>query len=111
LACTLEPGQCFLAKNLRHQTHIRVHEKAGPRPVACDDPGAFLSAMLQRKQTIVRQHRRVRMTEHTEKSALVARQNRRVGQLVRIWPVQETSHTKSSIKPCAIQRRILLSRT
>jgi len=61
-----------------------VHEKAGPRPIACDDPGALLSAMLQRKQTIVRQHRGVRMTEHAEKPALVLRQNRRVGHLVRV---------------------------
>src|SRR5712691_1221755 len=70
-ACTLQPGQFFLAKNLRHQTHVFVHEKAGPWSIACDDAGALLSAMLQRKQTIIRQYRGVRMAEHAEKPALV----------------------------------------
>jgi hypothetical protein len=81
-ACTLQACQFFLAKHLRHQTHVFVHEKAGPGPIACDDPGALLSAMLQRKQTIIRQHRGVRMAEHAEKPALVLRQNSRVWHLV-----------------------------
>src|SRR5205823_7348684 len=93
-ACTLQPGQFFLAKNLRHQTHVLVHEKAGPWPVACNDPGALLSAMLQRKQTIIRQHRCFGMTEHAEKPALVLRQNSRVWYLVRVWSVRGASHTK-----------------
>src|SRR5437762_4255185 len=93
-ACTLQPCKFVLAKNLRHQTHVLVHEKAGPRAVACDDPGTLLSAMLQRKQTIIRQHRGVRMTEHAEKAALVLRQNRRVWQLVRVRSVRGASHTK-----------------
>ena len=93
-ACTLQPCQFVLAKNLRHQTHVLVHEKAGPRPIACDDSGALLSAVLQRKQTIIRQHRGVRMTEHAEKPALVLRQNRRVWQLVRVRSVRGASHTK-----------------
>src|SRR5215211_598243 len=81
-ACSLKPGQFFLAKNLRYQTHVLVHEKAGPRPVACHDPGALLAAMLQRKQTIIRQHRGVWMAEHGEKPALVLRQNSRVWHVV-----------------------------
>jgi len=72
-ACTLQSGQFFLAKNLRHQTHVLVREKAGPRAIACDDPSALLSAVLQRKQTIIRQHRGVRMAEDAEKPALVLR--------------------------------------
>src|SRR6266481_5221650 len=93
-ACALQPCQFVLAKDLRHQTHVLVHEKAGPRPIAGDDSGALLSAMLQRKQTVIRQHRGVRMTEHAEKPALVLRQNRRVWQLVRVWSVRGASHTK-----------------
>src|SRR5882757_5774352 len=97
-ACTLQPCQFFLAKDLRHQTHVLVHEKAGPWPVACDDPGALLSAMLQRKQTIIRQHRGLRMAEHGEKSALVLRQNSRVWHLVYVRSVRGASHMKQSIK-------------
>ncbi len=82
-ACALQPCQFILTENLRDQTHVLMHEKAGPGPIAGDDAGALLSAMLQRKQTIIRQHRGVRMTEHAEKPALVLRQNRRVGHLVR----------------------------
>ena len=93
-ACTLQSGQFFLAKNLGHQTHVLVREKAAPRPIACDNSGALLSAMLQREQTIIRQHRRVRMSEHAEESALVLRQNRRVGHLVWVRSVRGASHTK-----------------
>src|SRR4026207_1809585 len=93
-AGALEPGQFFLAKNLRHQAHVFVHEKAGPRSIACDDPCALLSAMLQGKQTIICQHRGVWMTEHAEKPALVLRQNSRVGHLVWVWSVRGASHTK-----------------
>src|SRR4029077_18856102 len=66
-ACALQSCQFIVTKNLRHQTHVFVHEKAAPGPIACDDPGALLSAMLQRKQAIIRQHCGVRMTEHAEK--------------------------------------------
>src|SRR5262245_14798292 len=48
-ACTLQLCQFVLTKNLRHQTHVFVHEEAGPGTVACDDAGALLSTMLQRK--------------------------------------------------------------
>src|SRR5262249_54852915 len=106
-ACALQPCQFVLTKNLRHQTHVLVHEKAGPRSIACDDSGALLSALWKHKQAIVRKPGSVRMTEHAEKPALVLRQNRRVGQLVRIWSVRGASHTKSSMKSCAIQRRIV----
>src|SRR5262245_2209682 len=74
-AGTLQPGQLILTKNLRDQTHVLMHEKAGSGPIACDDSGALLSAMLQRKQTIIRQHRGVRVTEYPKKSALVLRQH------------------------------------
>src|SRR5436190_13164808 len=70
-ACALQSCQFLLAKDLRHQTHVLVHEKAGPRAVACDDPGVLLSAVLQRKPTIIRPPRGVRMTEHAEKPTLV----------------------------------------
>src|SRR5215475_7481882 len=81
---TLQPCQFVLTKNLRHQTHVLVHEKAGSRSMACDDPCALLSAMLQREQTIIRQHCGVRMTEHAKKPTLVLRQNARVGHRVRV---------------------------
>ena len=42
-------------------------------PVARDDAGAFLAAMLEREETVVGQHGRVRMTEHAEKAAFVLR--------------------------------------
>ncbi len=48
-ARTLQPCQFGLTEHLRYQAHVLVHEEARPRPVACDDPGALLSAMLQRK--------------------------------------------------------------
>ena len=46
-------------------------EKGLAGAVARHDAGAFLPAMLQREQAVIGQHRRVRMTEHAEKSALV----------------------------------------
>ena len=45
------------------------------RAVARDDAGAFLAAMLQREQTVVSQHRGVRMTEHGENAAFVLRED------------------------------------
>ena len=66
-ASALQPGQFFLPENLRHQTHVFVHEKTGSWSIAGDNSSALLSTMLQRKQTIVRQHCGVRMTEHAEK--------------------------------------------
>src|SRR6266480_7488236 len=106
-ACALQSCQFLLAKDLRHQTHVLVHEKAGPRAVACDNPGALLSAVLQRKQTIIRQHCCVRVAEDAEKSALVLRQNGRVGHLVWVWFVRGASHMKQSIKLAWIQSRLL----
>src|SRR5215467_3904460 len=47
------------------------------------------------------------MTEHAEKPTLVLRQNRRVEHLVWVRSVRGASHTKSSMKSCAIQRRIV----
>src|SRR5690348_5400526 len=91
---SLQPGQFFLPENLRHQTHVFVHEETGSRSIATNDPGALLSTMLQREQTIIRQHGSVRMTEHAEKPALVLRQSGRVWHLVRIWSVQGASHTE-----------------
>ena len=76
-ARALQSCQFFLTKHLRHQTHVFVHEKARARAVAGDNAGAFLSAMLQREQAVVRQHCRVRMPEHAEKAALVLRQQSR----------------------------------
>ena len=88
-----ESGQFFLAKYLRDKSHVFVGQKGRARPVARDDPGAFLSAMLQRKQTVVSQHRRIRMAEHTEKSALVLRKRRGIRRLVESM-LSGRDHTK-----------------
>src|SRR5262249_42352324 len=93
-ASTLEPGQFILAKNLRHQTHVLVHEKAGSGPIACDNSRALLTAMLQRKQAVIRQHSGVRVAENAEKSALVLRQHGRVRQLIWVRSVRGASHTQ-----------------
>ena len=42
--------------------------------IAGDDSSAFLAAMLQGKQTVVSQYRRVRMAEHAEQPALMPRE-------------------------------------
>ncbi len=93
-ASALELGQFVLSKDLRYQAHIFVHQKARIRPIARDNPRALLSAMLQGKQTIICQHRRVRMAEHAEKPALVLRQHGRVGRLVWISFARGADHTK-----------------
>ena len=73
-ACPFQFGQFFLTKYLRHKTHVLVLEKCRAGPVAGDDSRALLAAMLQRKQAVICQDRRVRMAEHAEESALVLRE-------------------------------------
>ena len=45
---------------------------AGPR--RGDDAGAFLAAMLEREQSVISQHRRIRMPKHAKDAALVLRE-------------------------------------
>src|SRR5438477_6387378 len=66
--------QLFLSENLREQCHARVLEEGPAGAVAGHNPCAFLPAMLQSEQAIIGQHRRIRMTEHAEESALVLRE-------------------------------------
>ena len=66
--------QFVLAENLRNQAHALVLEKGLARAVARHDAGAFLPAMLQREQSVIGQHRRIRMPEHAEEPALVLRE-------------------------------------
>ena len=72
-ARSFEFRQFFLPENLRDEPHPVVLEKCLAGAVARDDAGTFLPAMLERKETVVRQHRRVRMTEHAEESAFMLR--------------------------------------
>src|SRR6266700_1378085 len=73
--------QLFLSENLRDQSHALVLEEGLAGAVAGHNPRAFLPAMLQSKQAIIGQHRRIRMTEHAEESALVLRERDTIGQL------------------------------
>src|SRR5204862_2498550 len=66
--------QLFLSENLRDQSHALVLEEGLAGAVAGHNPGAFLPAMLQSEQAVISQHRRIRMTEHAEESALVLRE-------------------------------------
>jgi hypothetical protein len=70
-ARALQFRQFLLTKDLRNQAHVLVLEKACARAVAGNDPRALLAAMLQREQTVIRQHRRVRLAEHAKEPALV----------------------------------------
>ena len=73
-ACPFQSRQFFLTENLRDQAHVLVLEKCRAGPVARDDARALLAAMLEREQTVIGQHRRVRMAEHAEKSAFMLRE-------------------------------------
>src|SRR6266513_2477962 len=66
--------QLFLSENLRDQSHALVLEEGLTSAVAGHNPGAFLPAMLQSEQAVIGQHRRIRMTEYAEESALVLRE-------------------------------------
>src|SRR5437867_12190100 len=74
--------QLFLSKNLRDQSHALVLEKGLAGTVAGHNPGALLPAMLQCEQTVIGQHRRIRMTEYAEEPALVLRERRAIGQFL-----------------------------
>ena len=92
--CALEFRQFFLAKDLGDESHIFVHQKGRARAIARHDACAFLAAMLQRKQTVVSQHRCIRMTEYTEKAALVLWNRRRVRRLIDIAVLAGEDHTR-----------------
>jgi len=78
-----------------------VNEKCRARSVAGHYAGALLPAVLERKKSVVSQHRRVRMTEHAEESAFVVRKSFGLGWLDdvdpssrRIFGVVWRNHTK-----------------
>src|SRR5438874_5773001 len=73
-----------------------MHQEVRARSVARNDSSALLPAILQGKQTEIRQNRRVRMTEHAEKPALVLRKHGGVGCVFRISFARGADHTKQS---------------
>jgi hypothetical protein len=85
-----------------------MHQEVRARPVARNDPGALLPAMLQGKQTVIRQYRRVRMAEHGEKPALVLWQHGSVRRLVWVSFPAGGDHTKYSTKLFHIQSGLRL---
>src|SRR5437660_2179974 len=80
-ARSLQSFQFCLPEHLRHQPHVAVQLEVTARPSAGDDAGAFLPAMLQRKQPVIRQDRRVRVAEYAKNPAFVLRQGSPIGQL------------------------------
>src|ERR1043166_2524942 len=63
--------QLSLAEHLRDQPHTLVHEKGSVRPVAGDDSGALLPAMLEPEQPVVSEHGRVLVAKYAEEPTLV----------------------------------------
>jgi hypothetical protein len=86
-ACPFQSGQLILAKYLRHKAHVLVLEKSRAGPVAGDDSRTLLAAMLQSKQAIISQDRRVRVAEHPEESAFMLREriDLRFGGVDLVW--------------------------
>jgi S-adenosylmethionine/arginine decarboxylase-like enzyme len=108
-SCALEPGQFFLPKHLRDKAHVFVREKVCARTVARDDARAFLATMLERKQTVVSEHRRVGVAKHAEKAALVLRVGLGFGRLDGVEVVWGRDHIRQSTKLISIQYRTSLS--
>ena len=79
----LEPGQFFLAKDLRDKAHVFVRQKVAPGPLLVTIPHSP-ARDAGAQQTVVSQHRRVRVAEHAEKSALVLRKAVGIRRLVEI---------------------------
>ena len=63
----------FRVENAPDQTHVDVPFERRIWPVSGNDPRAFLPAMLERKEAVVGEHRRVRMAEYGEDAAFVSR--------------------------------------
>ena len=70
-AGALERLQHRLIKHLPDEAHRLVDLERAARFDGADDAGAFLTAMLERKETVVGQRRGVRMPEHGEDAAFV----------------------------------------
>lgn len=64
-----EAVEDFAVKNLRHETHSAVDAKLFA--VTGDDAGAFLAAMLERIEAVVRQFGGVRMSENAEDTTIM----------------------------------------
>ena len=79
--------QFILTENLRNEAHVAMQLEAGAGTIRGDDAGALLSAMLERKEAVVGEHGRVRMTEHAKDATLV----HRVGRLRR-WKTWVLNH-------------------
>ena len=58
-------------KNLRNEPHRDVPLERRIRPGGGDDARAFLPAMLEREEPVVREDRGIRMTENGENAALM----------------------------------------
>ena len=103
--------QFLRAENLRDQAHVAMQLKGRAGPVAGDDAGAFLPAMLQREESVVGQDGRVRMTEDGKNAALVLRKHGGIPELSvagvdgGIVSEQSTNRTRESIARHALQTR------
>src|SRR3954469_1508815 len=78
-AGALEMLELLLTEDLRHKTHVLVHEEGGAGPVARDNAGAFLAPMLQGEETIVGEDGGVRMAEYAKQAAFVLRERLPLG--------------------------------
>src|SRR5205807_7870230 len=85
--------QFRLTKNLRDQAHVFVNQERCAGSVARNNSSAFLTAMLEREESVVSQDRGVGMSEHAEKSAFMLRINLSRTEVVdSFW----RDHTKTS---------------
>src|SRR6266700_2882256 len=99
--------QLFLSENLRDQSHALVLEEGLTGAVAGHNPGAFLAAVLQSEQAVIGQHRRIRMTEYAEESALMLRERFVIRRLS--GDFRGHCRTTSSILPLSSNLQLLVS--
>ena len=72
-ARAFQPFEGVDVENLSDEAHVHMPFEGCIRPVRGDDPGAFLAPMLERKEPVIREHRRIRMAKHGEDTAFVGR--------------------------------------
>ena len=66
-----QPLQLFRAEDLRDEPHVAMQLEGRSGAVARDDAGAFLPAMLEREEAVIREHSGVGMAEDRENPAFV----------------------------------------
>jgi hypothetical protein len=92
-ARALQLFELALTEDLRDQPHVFVNQKRFARAAAGDDSRAFLAAMLEGEQSVIRQDRGVLVAEHAEKPAFVLRIHLSLGEIV---VLVGSDHTKTS---------------